>query len=250
MALHEWGRDGPLHPGHLLRRLIGLGVGFLLPAIKPSATPSRGFGYDCRWTALLASNCFLVAYFGGIAAYLPLALAQPGAPNAGFYFTADAIGVLLLRTPSGALVDRFGARPGQLLGVAVTLVGLGILALPPTTVTLFASGITTGLGRGSSITGVLVALAQRSGDHNRGTAMAMSAASLNAGLLLGSALAGSSTPGTASARSSSSAPSPLSPSSPSSSRIASRPTGSGLMRVVAPSADPCCFALYALRRLR
>lgn len=170
--------------------VVGLGVGLLLPAIAPGATPARGFGYDRRWTAGLAANAFLVAYFGGIVAYLPLALAHPGAPNAGLFFTADAIGVMILRTPTGALVDRFGARPAELLGTAVTIAGLGILALPPSSVTLLAAGITTGLGAGLFITGVLVTLAQRSGDHNRGTAMALSATSLNAGLLAGSALSG------------------------------------------------------------
>jgi MFS family permease len=169
---------------------VGLLFALLLPALAPSAAPARGFGYERRWTPTLAANTLLLVYFGGILAYLPLALAYPGAPNAGLYFAADALGVMILRTPSGALVDRYGARPAMVLGVVITLAGLGALALPPSTATLIAGGIITGLGAGLFIAGVLVTLAKRSGDHNRGTAMALSAASLNLGLLAGSTLSG------------------------------------------------------------
>lgn len=169
---------------------VGLLAGLLLPAILPAVAPARGFGFDRRWMPVLASNGLLLAYFGGLLAYLPLALAHPGAPNAGLYFAADAIGVMILRTPSGALVDRYGARPAMTLGVGITLAGLGALALTPSTATLIAAGIITGLGAGLFVAGVLVTLAKRSGDHNRGTAMAMSAASLNFGILAGSTLSG------------------------------------------------------------
>jgi MFS family permease len=97
---------------------------------------------------------------------------------------------MILRAPSGALVDRYGSRPAMAIGVAITLGGLGTLALTPSTATLIAAGILTGLGAGLFIAGVLVTLAKRSGDHNRGTAMAMSAASLNFGILAGSTISG------------------------------------------------------------
>jgi MFS family permease len=169
---------------------LGLAVGCLLPRWPRPAAPARGFGYDRGWTAVLVANALFVAYFGGLAAYLALALAHPGAPNAGLFFTADALGVALLRAPAGALVDRYGPRPGQALGVAITLAGIAALAVTASPLTLLLAGSATGVGAGLFITGVLVALAQRSGDHNRGTAMALSGASLNGGLLAGGALAG------------------------------------------------------------
>ena len=169
---------------------LGLVAALLLPALAPSGDAVRGFGYDRRWTPTLATNALLLAYFGGLVAYLPLALAYPGAPNAGLYFAADTIGVMILRIPSGALVDRYGARPAMVLGVAITLAGLGALAFPATALTLIASGLITGLGAGLFIGGILVTLNERSDDRNRGTAMAMSAASFNLGLLGGSALSG------------------------------------------------------------
>jgi MFS family permease len=188
--LYEQGGAQSLFLPSAICAVFGLAVGFLVPGLPRTVAPARGFGYDRRWTAVLVGNALFLAYFGGIVAYLPLALAHPGAPNAGLFFTADAIGVLILRTPSGILVDRYGPRVVQVLGILVTLAGIGALALAPSVFTLIASGIATGIGAGLFIAGVLVTLAKRSGDHNRGTAMALSAASLNIGLLVGSALSG------------------------------------------------------------
>ncbi|MFN8538844.1 MAG: MFS transporter [Thermomicrobiales bacterium] len=168
----------------------GLLAGLLLPALASTGQRARGFGFDRRWIPTLAANGLLLAYFGGLLGYLSLSLAHPGAPNAGLYFAADAFGVMILRTPSGALVDRYGARPAMAIGVVITLAGLGTLALTPSSATLIGGGIITGLGAGLFIAGVLVTLAKRSGDHNRGTAMAMSAASLNFGILAGSTISG------------------------------------------------------------
>jgi MFS family permease len=168
----------------------GLGVVLLLPTTPRPSAPARGLGYDRRWTALLLANAFCGAYFGGIVAYLPLALARVGGPNAGIFFTADALTVLLLRTPTGALVDRSGPRILQLAGVLITLAGLGALALPASLPTLVAAGACTGGGAGLFISALLVTLTQRSGDHNRGTAMALSSASLNVGMFACAALSG------------------------------------------------------------
>jgi MFS family permease len=169
---------------------VGLGVAFALPTTPRRATPARGLGYDRRWTALLLANAFCGAYFGGVVAYLPLALAHVGGPNAGIFFTADALSVLLLRAPTGALVDRSGPRIVQLAGVLITLAGLGALALPASLPTLVAAGAGTGIGAGLFISAVLVTLSRRSGDHNRGTAMALSSASLNIGMFACAALSG------------------------------------------------------------
>jgi MFS family permease len=169
---------------------VGLGVAFALPTTLRPTTPARGLGYDRHWTSLLLANAFCGAYFGGVVAYLPLALARVRGLNAGIFFTADALGVLLLRAPSGALVDRSGPRIMQLAGVLITLAGLGALALPASLPALIAAGAGTGIGAGLFITAVLVTLSQRSGDHNRGTAMAFSSASLNIGMFACAALSG------------------------------------------------------------
>src|SRR5215467_11405689 len=125
---------------------MGLGVAFALPTVPRPTTRARGFGYDRRWTSLLLANAFCGAYFGGVLAYLPLALARVRGPNAGIFFTADALSVLLLRAPSGALVDLSGPRVMQLAGALVTLAGLGALALPASLWALVAAGAGTGGG--------------------------------------------------------------------------------------------------------
>jgi MFS family permease len=168
----------------------GLGLCALLPRVGASGTRSRGFGYERRWTRELVANALCNAYFGGIAAYLPLVLAHPSAPNAGIFFTADALGVLLLRAPTGMLVDRSGPRMAEVIGVAMTLAGIGALFLPDSTLTLIVAGAGTGTGAGLFLSAVLVSLTQRSGEHNRGTAMALGSASFNVGLFAGGALSG------------------------------------------------------------
>jgi MFS family permease len=169
---------------------VGLGATVLLPTTPRPATPARGLGYDRRWTALLLANALCGAYFGGVVAYLPLALARVHGANAGIFFTADALSVLLLRAPSGALVDRSGPRLVQLAGMLITLAGLGALALPASLPALVAAGAGTGVGAGLFVSAVLVTLTQRSGDHNRGTAMALSSSSLNVGMFACAALSG------------------------------------------------------------
>lgn len=170
--------------------VAGLAVSTLLPHVRPPRTRAQGFGYERRWTKELLANGLCNAYFGGVAAYLPLALAHPGAPNAGIFFTADAVGVLLLRLPTGMLVDRSGPRLAETIGVATTLVGIGALFLPASTLTLIVAGAGTGVGAGLFLSAVLVSLTQRSGTQNRGTAMAVVSASFNIGIFVGGALSG------------------------------------------------------------
>jgi predicted MFS family arabinose efflux permease len=88
------------------------------------------------------------------------------------------------------LVDRSGPRLAETVGVAMTLAGIGALFLPASTLTLMLAGAGTGTGAGLFLSAVLVSLAQRSGEHNRGTAMALGSASFNVGIFAGSALSG------------------------------------------------------------
>jgi MFS family permease len=158
--------------------------------VPGSHEEARGFGYDRAWTPLIVANGLAAIYFGGIIAYLPLYLRHVHGPNAGIFFTADAIGVLLLRIPTGMLADRQGALLPKILGLAITLPGIGVLGLSPSIFTLVASGAMTGIGAGLFITGVYADLAVRSTEANRGTAMSLSAASFGAAIFAGSAISG------------------------------------------------------------
>ncbi len=195
LALYEHGGPVPLFLAAAGCAALGLAVSMLLPHVQPPRMQTRThwFGYERRWTKELLANALCNAYFGGIAAYLPLTLAAragTGAPNAGIFFAADAVGVLLLRLPTGMLVDRSGPRLAETLGVATTLVGIGALFLPASTLTLIAAGAGTGVGAGLFLSAVLVSLTKRSGTQNRGTAMALGSASFNIGIFAGGALSG------------------------------------------------------------
>lgn len=196
LAIYAHGGPVPLFLAAAGCAAAGLAVSALLPHARPHAhapgtkSGTHWFGYERRWTKELLANALCNAYFGGVAAYLPLALARPGAPNAGIFFTADAVGVLLLRLPTGMLVDRSGPRLAETIGVATTLAGIGALFLPPSTLTLIAAGAGTGVGAGLFLSAVLVSLTGRSGTHNRGTAMALGSASFNLGIFAGGALSG------------------------------------------------------------
>jgi MFS family permease len=192
LALYEHGGPVPLFLAAAGCAAAGLAVSTLLPHVRPprGQTRTHWFGYERRWTRELLANGLCNAYFGGVAAYLPLALAHPNTPNAGIFFTADAVGVLLLRLPTGMLVDRSGPRLAETVGVATTLAGIGALFLPASTLTLIAAGAGTGIGAGLFLSAVLVSLTRRSGTQNRGTAMALGSASFNLGIFAGSALSG------------------------------------------------------------
>jgi MFS family permease len=152
--------------------------------------PARGFGFDRRWIPLLLTNLLGVANFGGIVAYLPLYLQQRHGPNAGIFFTADAVGVLLLRIPTGMIADRYGSLVPIILGLAVTIPGLAALAISPSVAGMIAAGAGTGIGAGLLITGILADLTRASTERNRGTALSLSSASFSAGIFAGSAVSG------------------------------------------------------------
>ncbi|HEX6507044.1 MAG TPA: MFS transporter, partial [Chloroflexota bacterium] len=174
----------------LAASVLGLMAVARVPRVGATHEQVSGFGYDRRWTALIAANGLAAVYFGGIIAYLPLYLRHLNGPNAGIFFTADALGVLLLRIPTGLLVDRRGALLPKILGLAITLPGIAALALPPSIFALALSGAMTGIGAGLFITGVYADLAARSTDANRGTALSLSSASFGGAIFVGGAISG------------------------------------------------------------
>lgn len=169
---------------------LGLAATALLPPVPARNEEARGFGFDRQWLPALISNFLAGVYFGGILAYLPLYLRAVHGPNAGIFFTADAIGVLLLRVPTGILADRYGSLVPRILGIVVTVPGIGALALPPSLWALAVAGACTGIGAGLFITGVLSDLFRHSTAANQGTAAALGNGSFSASIFTGSALSG------------------------------------------------------------
>ncbi len=176
----------------LVPAVLTSGAGLLATSFVPHAEitrqPARGF--DRVWVPGLMANMLSSVYFGGIIAYLPLYLRQLHGPNAGIFFTADAVGVLLLRVPTGMLVDRSGSLLPKLIGLVITLAGIGVLVFPPSIPVLIASGACTGIGAGLLITGVMTDLSNLSSEANRGTAMSTGGGSLSAAFFLGGTISG------------------------------------------------------------
>jgi MFS family permease len=130
-------------------------------------------------------SALFVAHWGVITGYLPQRAAAGGA-DVGLFFTADAIGVLVARVPAGLLVDRLGSRWLILAGLGVTIAGLLLLVLPPTTPLLILAGAATGIGAALILPPVTVELSRRATDADRGSAFALFGVAFSAGVAVGS----------------------------------------------------------------
>jgi predicted MFS family arabinose efflux permease len=126
-----------------------------------------------------------VAHWGVVTAYLPQRAEAAGA-DVGLFFAADGLALLALRVPTGMLADRIQPRWLVLVGLAVTVVAIGLLVLPVTTPILILAGVLTGGGAGLVATPLLVELSRRSTDADRGSAFAMFSAALATAIVLGS----------------------------------------------------------------
>jgi MFS family permease len=100
------------------------------------------------------------------------------------------VGSVILRALSGVLVDRVGTRWPKLFGGALVVPGVALLALNPSPLTLAVAGALTGSGAGLLLSVITADLARLSEARNRGTALALGAASVSAGAFAGSAASG------------------------------------------------------------
>jgi MFS family permease len=174
----------------ILAAVVGLLCVIPVPATTSSSHRTLGFTYSRSWTRLLIGYGLAVFYWGGVIAYLPLVLRAEHGANAGIFFTADAIGVLVLRIPTGMFTDRYGTLLAKTLGVVTTLPGIAALALSPTIPALVVAGVFTGGSAGLLIPGVMADLSRLSSEENRGTAMALGGGAFSAAVFLGSATSG------------------------------------------------------------
>lgn len=156
-------------------------------AVSTMAAASRRFGITFRraWAVPLLIVVTFVAHWGAVTAYLPIRAEQAGA-DIGLYFAADGIAIVLMRVPTGWLVDRVTSRLLILVGAATTMVAIGLLLLPLTTPLLIVSGLLGGAGGGIVLTPITVELSRRSSDADRGSAFSLFSGGLAAAMTLGS----------------------------------------------------------------
>jgi len=179
--------------GLFLPAAIAATAGLMATRLLPGGRPvhrARGFGFDRAWIPLLVTLAFSMMHFGGIIAYLSLHLREVHGPNAGNFFAADSLGVLLLRAPTGMLIDSAGSRWPKIIGAISIFLGVACLGLPPLPLTLIAAGAGTGIGAGMLVSGVMADLARMSGTANRGTALSLGTACFSGAFFVGSAISG------------------------------------------------------------
>jgi predicted MFS family arabinose efflux permease len=126
-----------------------------------------------------------VVHWGVVTAYLPQRAEAAGA-NIGLFFAADGLFVLLARLPAGWLADRTRPIWPLLIGIAMTAFAVLMLFPAPTTPILIVSGTLTGIGAALIVIPILLALTERSGDADRGSAFALFSASFAAAIALAS----------------------------------------------------------------
>lgn len=137
------------------------------------------------WSGPLALSVLFVAHWGVVTGYLPQRAEAAGA-DVGLFFTADAVGVLVARVPAGMLVERLGSRWLIVAGIAVTIGGLLLLLVPPTTPLLVLAGAGTGIGAALILPPVTFELSRRADDSDRGSAFALFAVAFSVGVAAGS----------------------------------------------------------------
>lgn len=155
----------------------GAASGSRLRAFRPAWHPS--------WLAPLAISFLFIAHWGVVTGYLPQRAEAAGA-DIGLFFTGDAVALLAVRVPAGWLAGRIGVQPLVVTGVAITVLSLSILLLPPTTPLLVISGLGTGAGGALCLPTMMIELSNRSDATNRGSAFGLFSVAFGAGIAAGS----------------------------------------------------------------
>jgi MFS family permease len=151
----------------------------------PAARRHLGLALRRSWVPLLGMVVLYITHWGVITAYLPQRAEAAGA-DIGLFFAADGIAVLLSRVPTGWLADHVKSLYLMLSGLTLNALSVLMLTTPPTTPLLIGAGLLGGVGGGLVMTPILLELARRSTDDDRGSAFSLFSASLASALVVGS----------------------------------------------------------------
>jgi MFS family permease len=173
-----------------LAAVISLGFSFQLKRTLTPPAAGRFFKYRKSWSPILGLTFLTVLYWGVIIAYLPIRVPASQVFSVGWFFTADALGVLACRIPIGLLSDRMPARWLLGLGIIVTAASILMIVAPISLASLVLAGSLSGVGAGLLIAPSLIELQNLSDDSDRGTAMALWSTSFASGIGLGTIAAG------------------------------------------------------------
>src|SRR5699024_1015255 len=109
---------------------------------------------------------FITATFGGIASFLPLYTAQEGIKGIEIYFLVYAIFLMVSRTFSGKLYDRYGHKYVFIPGAIFIVIAMLLLFWLPNAIVLFIAASFYGLGFGT-VQPALQAWAVDKAENNR-----------------------------------------------------------------------------------
>ncbi|MEK5645246.1 MFS transporter [Paenibacillus rhizosphaerae] len=136
-----------------------------------------------------SSLFFLSAAYGGITTFLPL-FAESVRVNAGTFFLVYALALTLARPVAGKLADRLGEAYVIVPALAVTAVGLLVLAFAGGLAGVITAAVLYGIGFGSAQPAMQAVNLRLADPERRGAASASYMTAFDLGIGLGSILLG------------------------------------------------------------
>ncbi|GAB2554445.1 MFS transporter [Gracilibacillus alcaliphilus] len=115
---------------------------------------------------------FITTTFGGIASFLPLYTAEENISGIEMYFLIYALFLMVSRTFSGRLYDRYGHKAVFLPGAASVLIAMFLLVWLPNSAVLFIAAALYGLGFGSIQPALQAWAVNKADSHRKGMANA------------------------------------------------------------------------------
>ncbi len=137
------------------------------------------------WTAL----CLGMAY-GSLTTFIAIFATARGIANPGFYFTVQAIMLLLSRTFSGRFADKYGRAFVIAPGLMAMALALGMLPLMYDLSGFMISAALMGLGFGTAQPATMALLVDQVRADQRGLAVATYSMGYDGGMFLGASLFG------------------------------------------------------------
>jgi predicted MFS family arabinose efflux permease len=174
---------------------VAAGVVLSLPLREPSrerSEPSRGFFTAIRepsllpiWIVGLSFSIAIVAYF----TFMKTFVLETRVSSVGVFFSIYSLSAIAVRIGLGKLPDRVGAK--RVLFPALGLLALGFGSLSTTTALGVAvAGVLCGVGHGFTFPILLGLVVSRARPSERGAALALYTALIDAGTLIGGPLFG------------------------------------------------------------
>ncbi len=164
---------------------------------KPRTRTSQRPSWSWR-TSILAVNALPIAWialclgmtWGSVTTFVAIFASSRGIENPGFYFTVQAIALLVSRTFSGRYADQYGRAFTIIPGAVAMSLALVLFPLSQEFLAFLVSAALMGLGFGMAQPATQALLVDRVRSDQRGLAIATYFMGFDCGIFLGSVLFG------------------------------------------------------------